>query len=147
MTTSMKFLAVYSISFLIVSNILGQDTINVIRNYNNDNPKSTLDSVFHNMPNMIFIDLDSGFDDSVCITVNSNSVLNKYLKTNESIDLAGSFVVSFEDSSDIKNLELKFFKGNFVIKEKINLGYKSLRIARYSHHWQLDYSNHFYMRE
>ena len=99
------------------------------------------------MPKMIFIDLDGGFDDSVCITVNDNSILNKYLKTNEPINFAGSFVVSFEDSTEIKNLELKFLKGNFIIKEKINLGYKSLRIARYSHQWQLDYSNHFYMRE
>ncbi len=143
----MKYLTIYSILFLIVSNILGQDTINVKRNYDNDNPKSRLDSLFYNVPKMIFIDLDCGFDDSVCITVNANPVLNKYLKTNESIDLAGSFVVSFADSSEIKNLELKFFKGNFVIKERINLGYKSLRIARYSHQWQLNYSNYFYLRE
>lgn len=124
----------------------GQDSIRVNRQYNNDKPKSAIDSFYNRIPNTIFISLDEGFDDSLYITVNDKVFLNKHLKSNESIGLAGGFGISFDNSSDVKILKLKFVNANFYIEEKVDLSYKSLQI-RGLKQWLLIYTNQFPMRE
>jgi hypothetical protein len=123
-----------------------QDSIPVLRHYNYDKPKTSIDSFIYETLNTIFISLDEGFDDSLYITVNDSIVLNKYLKSNESIGYASGFHISFNKLSDIKILKLKFVKANFCIVEKVNLGFKSLEI-RGLRSWLLNYTNQFPMRE
>jgi len=125
---------------------MGQDSIPVVRQYDNDNPITATDSAFHNIPNTIFISLDEGFDDSIYVTVNSIAFLKTYLKTNESIGYAESFGIGFKDSSEIKELKILFVNANRYIKEKLNLNYKSLQV-RGLKQWTLIYTNKFPKRE
>ncbi len=133
-------------SIFIFQKIDGQDSVRVIRQYENDKPKTAIDSFYHKSYNAIFISLDEGFDDSLYITVNDIPVLNKHLKSNESIGYAGGFGIHFNDSSEIKDLKIKFVKANRYIQERINLKYKSLQV-RGLNPWVLIYTNHFPMRE
>lgn len=128
------------------SKVIGQDTMKVIRYYHNDKPKSFVDSIYNSIPNAIFISLNEGFNDSLYITVDDEVVLNRYLKTNGSIGLAGGFVISFKDSLEFKNLKLRFINGNLFAEERLNLSYKSLEI-RYRKLLELTYTSHFPMRE
>ena len=142
----MKLLKILIVFSLVSSNLFGQDIITVRYHYDNSKIKTKLDSVFYNINKTIFISLDDGFNDSLIVTVNDLPVLNQYLKTNESIGLAGSFEIHFSDSSEIKILRLNFIKASCYIVEKINLNYKSLIINKVGS-WQFYYSNHFFMRE
>lgn len=142
----MKPLLIIILVFLAFQKAYGQDSVRVVREYNNDKPKSSIDSFFNNIPNTIFISLDEGFDDSLYITVNDKVILNQYLKTDASIGLAGGFIITFDTLSDIKILKLKFVKANVYIEEKLYLTYKSLQI-RGPKHWLLIYTNQFPMRE
>ncbi len=90
--------------------VLGQDSITVLRKYENDKPVTAFDSGFHKVKNAIFISFDEGFNDSCYITVNGIPFINAYLKTDESIGLATSFGLHFKDSSDSKILTIKFVK-------------------------------------
>lgn len=135
------------LAFIItLQSLSGQDSIQVRREYRNAKPKTKPDSIFYEIPNTIFISLDEGFDDSLYITVNDVPVIQKYLKTNQSIGYAGGLQIYFKDSSEVKILKLQFVKANRYIQEKVNLNYKSLEI-RGLNPWLLIYSNHFYMRE
>ena len=137
-----------TILFIVVCfDVAGQAPVRVQKNYYNDKPITAIDSFYHNFfPNSIIVSLDDGFDDSLYITVNEEVVLNRYLKTDESIGLAGSFVISFKDSSDIKNLRLKFVGKKITIEERVSLKYKSLRIFASDPPLFL-YTNQFPMRE
>ncbi len=142
----MKLLVIFIFIYFTFHKAYGQDSVRVIREYDNDKPKSSIDSFFNNIPNTIFISLDEGFDDSLYITVNDKVILNQYLKTDASIGLAGGFIITFDNLSDIKILKLKFVKANVYIEEKLYLTYKSLQI-RGRKHWLLIYTNQFPMRE
>ena len=133
-------------SILICESSLGQDSIKVVRQYDNDKPITSADSAFHKVLNTIFISLDEGFDDSLYITVNDILFLNKYLKSNESIGYAAGFGIHFNDSSETKDLKIKFIKANRFIQERINLKYKSLQV-RGLNPWLLQYSNRFPLRQ
>jgi hypothetical protein len=122
--------------FLISQMIFGQDSIAVIRHYNNAKPSTNLDSIIYDLPKMIFVSLDNGFDDSLYITVNDIPVLNKYLITNPSIDQAAWFTIGFKDSTEVKVLKLKFIKANRYLEERVNFQYKSLIISGASP-WQI----------
>jgi len=104
-----------------------------------------MDSGFHSIPNAIFISLDEGFDDIVRVTVNEELVFEGYLKTNESIGLAKTLIVSFKDQKEVKMLKVSFLKTNRYILEKLNLNYKSLQVRELSS-WVLIYANRFPMR-
>ncbi len=131
---------------MLASEIIGQDSIHVVRRYENDKPVTTVDSAFYSIRNTIFVSLDEGFDDSIYVAVNDVPLVNAYLKTNLSIGLAGGFAIDFNDSSEIKNLKILFVKAHRIIYEKINLGYKSLQV-RGLNPWQLVYTNRTPMRE
>lgn len=134
-----------AIGFLFIKQVAGQDSIRVVRQYENDKPITAVDSAYHMVRNVIFISLDEGFEDSVLVTVNDTVILNEYLKTNESIGLAGSFGIHFTDSCEIKDLKIRFIKANRYIQERVNLNYKSLQI-RGLNPWHLIYTNRFPMR-
>ena len=142
----MKLLLISIVSFVIYQNVLGQDSIHVVRQYNNDKPTIKIDSAYYKLHNTIFISLGEGFNDSLYITVNDIPFLNEYLKSNESIGYAGGFGILFTDSAEIKDLKIKFVKANRYIQERVNLTYKSLEI-RGLNPWLLIYTNHFPMRE
>ena len=142
----MKHLLIIQFILFIIQSTYGQDSLKVNRQYNNDKPKSSVDSFYHSIPNTIFVSLDEGFDDSLYITVNNTIFLNKYLKSNESIGYAGSFGISFDKPTDVKILKLKFVNSNVYIEEKVNLAYKSLQI-RGLRPWLLIYTNQIPMRE
>jgi hypothetical protein len=124
----------------------GQDSVRVFRQYYHDRPQSGIDSFYQTISNTIFISLDEGFDDSLYITVNDTVFLNQYLKTNESVGLAGGLAISFNSPTDVKILKLKFVNENFYIEEKVDLTYKSLQI-RGLKYWLLIYTNQFPVRE
>jgi hypothetical protein len=142
----MKFLLVAIVYFSLSQKADSQDSILVTRQFENDKPATAIDSFFHKIPNTIFVSLYEGFDDSVYVTINGIPFLNKYLKTNESIGYASGFVIHFKDSTEIKDLTIKFVNGNRYIHERVNLRYKSLQI-RGIRHWLLIYTNHFPMLE
>jgi hypothetical protein len=142
----MKLLIFSFVFMLIFQKISGQDSIRVVREYNNERPITKFDSILYDVKNTVFISLDEGFDDSLYVTVNSIPLLKGYLKSNQSIGYAGGFEIHFKDSSEIKNLKIKFVKANRYIQEKVNLRYKALQI-RGLNPWMLVYSNHFSMRE
>ena len=52
----------------------GQDSIQVVRQFENDKPLTKADSFFNSIPNIIFLDLDEGFDDSIRVTVNEQLI-------------------------------------------------------------------------
>jgi hypothetical protein len=125
-----------------------QDSISCIRHYNMGGPASSIDSVFHTIPNTLFINFNSSFDDSVIISINDQVMYNKYLKTNHSIDLAGNIAISFNDSRDCKTMTVYFVKTEKYLTEKLDFRFKALDIwTNNQGHWHLDYSNHFPLRE
>jgi hypothetical protein len=121
-----------------------QDSIHVLRQYENDRPDTQLDSVFNKIPNVVYISFDEGFNDSVLITVNNVIYMDGYLRSNESLGYAGGFVLSFNDSADTQDLKIKFVKTGRYIEEKVNLKYKALHIRK-PDQWLLTYTNHFVM--
>jgi len=121
-----------------------QDSIRVLRQYENDRPTTQLDSVFNIIPNAVYISFDEGFNDSVFVTVNNVIYMDEYLKTDESNGYAGSFVITFKDSAETEDLKIKFAKTNRYIEEKVNLKYKALHIRKLDQ-WLLTYTSHFIM--
>jgi hypothetical protein len=142
----MKIILSFIVTISFLQKLTGQDSVHVVRGYINSGPKTQIDSLYSQVTNTIFIILDTGFDDSIYITDNGMPALNRYLKTNHSIDYAGAFEIYFKDSSEAHDLKIKFVNGNFYIREKVNLHYKALNIGLYNS-WELTYSNHFPMRE
>lgn len=122
-----------------------QRRIHVAHQYENNKPRSMADSFYHSFANTIFISLDEGFDDSLVITINDTTIMNSYFKTNESIGHAGSFGVSFKDSSEVILLKIRFINGGRYLEERLNLRYKSLQV-RGLRNWLLIYTNQFPMR-
>ena len=58
----------------------GQDSIRVEREYWKDIPITKADSAFNSIPDVLFIDLDEGFNDSVVVTVNDERIFSGYIK-------------------------------------------------------------------
>jgi hypothetical protein len=141
----MKF-AICILFCFVFQNSYAQDSVRVLRQYENEKPTTFLDTFYNKIPNTIFIWLNEGFEDSLYVTVNDTIVLNQSLKSNESIGYAGGVGIHFDNPCEVKILRLKFIKANFYIEEKLNLAYKSLEI-RGLRPWLLVYTNHFYMRE
>src|SRR3954452_377704 len=108
-----------------------QDSIPVTRYYDNQPPETKLDSALFNLPNILYISFYEGFDDSICVFLNRKLFYSAYLKTDESIGFAGSFGFIFKDSSEVNDLEIHFIKENRIIKERLDLKYKSLQIRYY----------------
>lgn len=139
--------SVFIIALLALSyQVQAQDSVSVVREYHNNQPRSSLDSLYHSFHNRIFISLGEGFADSMYITVNGTEMINGYVRTDPSTGIAGSFGFSFTDSSDIKILRLTFVRRHFYIEERVNLAYKSLEIRNLGK-WHLVYDNRFYWRE
>lgn len=141
----MKLLSIV-LGLSIFQQAAGQDSICVVRQYENDKPITKADSYFYKLPNVVYVTLDEGFNDSILVTVNDTVVLNEYLKTNASIGLAGGFVIHFDDACEIKDLKITFVKANYYIHERVKPAYKSLRVS-YLNTWHLIYTNRIPMRE
>jgi hypothetical protein len=142
----MKLVLIAILTALTMYCTYGQDSVTIYRQFCNDKPKSRVDSFMTCFPKIMFISLDEGFDDSLYITVNDTVVINRYLKTNESIDYADGFGIVFDKPTDVKILKLKFVRANIIIREQVNLHYKSLQI-RGLRPWLLVYTNQFPMRQ
>jgi hypothetical protein len=143
--TDMKHLAISAILTLACLLCHSQDSIHVTRRYENDSPVTKWDSAFNSIPNILFISLDEGFDDSVTVTVNSELVFSGYLKTNESIGLAKTLIIPNINGSEKKLLKVTFVNASRCIIENVNTNYKSLQI-RGLNTWLLVYTNRFPMR-
>jgi hypothetical protein len=124
---------------------LGQDSIKVAREYWNDIPITKADSAFNSIPDVLFIDFDEGFDDSIVVTINDERIFSGYIKTNESIGLAHSLIISNKNPKEVKILKVTFVNANKCIVERLNLNHKSLHI-RGLNPWVLIYTNRFPMR-
>jgi hypothetical protein len=136
------------LSFCIAGLSHAQDSIRCTRYYNTEGPATWADSVFHSIPNILFINFNSSFDDSAIISINNHVIHHINLKTNYSIDLAGSIVISFKDSTDCEIMKVYFVKAGKYFTEKLNFRFKALDIwTNKQGPWQLDYSNHFPLRE
>lgn len=142
----MKWMIIGIMVSLIPGFSQGQDSINVTRKFENDRPVTRIDSTLNAIPNVIFLDLNEGFDDSIRVSVDGELIFSGYLKTNFSIGLARSFTISFRDPRECKILKVEFVNANSYILEQLNLNYKSLGIGKY-YSWFLTYSNCFPMRE
>jgi hypothetical protein len=123
-----------------------EDTIRVEKHYDNRGPLTRMDSAYFSIPNSVFVSLDEGFNDSVHVTVNDHRIIDRSLKTNESIGLAAGFAISFRDTSEVKIIQIRFIKQNKIIVEKLDLRYKSLQV-RGLRPWGFYYGNRFYMRQ
>lgn len=125
-----------------------QDSIPCVRTYNREGPVTTIDSFFFRIPNTLFVNFNSSFDDSVIVTINGQVVLNRYLQTNHSIDLAGSICVSFDDSADCKTMIVYLVNAGKYFTEKLDFHFKALDIwTQKQKPWNLCYSNSFPLRE
>lgn len=135
------------ISLFLLKNAAGQDSVRVTRVFENNEPITAIDSLYHQMHNTIWVSFDEGLKDSIYVTVNGYTFFNKHIETNESIGYADGFGLGFEDSTKAMIIKIKFVKANFYIQERVNVKYKSLRLGHYKRGWQLLYENSFPMRE
>ena len=141
----MKYLTILIVLNLFCLFCCAQDSIRVIRQYEDDKPVTKTDSVFNSIPDILFISLDEGFDDSIRVTINRELIFAGYLKTNESIGLATTLMIANKNPREIKILKVTFVNANRYISEKLNLNYKSLQV-RGLNPWLLIYTNRFPMR-
>lgn len=125
----------------------GYKRISIVTKTYPEKPITPLDSVFFNSPypDMLFIDLREGFNDSVCIYINNECIKNEFLKTNHSIDHAASFGISV--SQDCKKVMTILFKNaKKFIQEELISGFKHLEIRGFNE-WHFIYSNRFYLSQ
>jgi hypothetical protein len=143
----MKLLCLVSIVFFNSQFSLGQDRLIKTEVYfDSAAPANKIDSFFFSVPNVIFIDFMEGFDDSVFLYRNGTCFDTLLLVTNESIGLAGSSGIYFDNKSDKIEFTVLFKKSGLMISEQLNLEYKHLQIRRLLT-CSLYYSNHFPMLE
>lgn len=109
-------------------------------------PKTSVDSFYYSIPNVISLSFMEGFNDSVFVFRNGKCIDSLYLITNESIGLAGSMMINFKSSEEVIDLELRFKSSGTILRERLNLNYKHLQIRRLAQ-WGYYYSNQFPMLE
>jgi hypothetical protein len=116
------------LSVCLYSFCCAQDSVTCTRSYDREGPLTWADSFFFRIPNTLFVNFNSSFDDSVIIKINGHVVLDRYLQTNHSIDLAGSICVSFDDSSDCKTMTVQLVNARKYFTEKLDFHFKALDI-------------------
>jgi hypothetical protein len=105
-------------------------------------PQNNFDSVYYySFPDYLIITFMEGFNDSVFVYHNGKCVDSLFLVTNESIGYAGQINIGYCRKETI-DFAIRFKSSGAIIKERLNLNFKHLEIARY-HKWILFYSNHF----
>jgi hypothetical protein len=142
-----RYLLLYLLFLFQGYSLAAQDSNQVVKYYEKDVTLSSIDSMFREIPNAIFLSLGAGFDDSTFIFINDTCIYQNYLKSNESIDHTGvMFPVFFTDSNAVLNLAIRFKKSKIVIEDKLDLKFKFILVGNFRQ-WRIVYTNHIPMLE